>query len=152
MLKSRRSRRTDTTRPLPDQGPRPRRIRGLSMPSGSRFETNCRESTSVKFSKVQSGKMSPAPGRCELSKGMLKWTYTMFLGFETLKLKCCELKLWELTVTLALFERLARRDRKGLHKITAAACADAKRPFQFPHKDPGSRRARPDRIYEGCNP
>ena len=36
------------------------------------------------FSKAQSGKMGPVPGRFELSKGILKGTYAMAPGFETL--------------------------------------------------------------------
>ena len=38
-------------------------------------------------SEVQSGKTSPAPGRSGLSKGLLKSTQAMVLGFETLNLK-----------------------------------------------------------------
>ena len=44
------------------------------------------------------GKVSPVPGRFELSKGILKRTKAVVLGFETINLKFCELKLRELTV------------------------------------------------------
>ena len=44
------------------------------------------------FSRVQSGKMGPAPGRFDLSKGISKSSSAMVLGFETLNLKSSELK------------------------------------------------------------
>ena len=50
------------------------------------------------FSKVQPGQMGPAPGRFELSKGALRWTWAMALGFETLNLAFWKLQSWELTV------------------------------------------------------
>ena len=50
------------------------------------------------FSKVQSGEMGPAPGIFELSKGILKWTWAMILGFETLDWFSSKSNLWELTV------------------------------------------------------
>ena len=60
------------------------------------FETNRLHG---QFSKVQSGKeMGPAPGRFELPKGILKGAWATVLGFETLYMKFCESKLWELTV------------------------------------------------------
>ena len=43
---------------------------------------------------LQSGQMGPAPGRFELSEGMLKWTQAAVLGPGTLELKCCEFGLW----------------------------------------------------------
>ena len=61
------------------------------------METDC-TSGHGQLSKAQSGKTGPAPGRFEFSKGMLDWQWAIILGFETLDLKCCELKLWELTV------------------------------------------------------
>ena len=39
------------------------------------------------------GQMGPAPERFELSKCILKWTEAIVLGFETLNLKSCELKV-----------------------------------------------------------
>ena len=51
-----------------------------------------------RFSKVQSGKMGPAPRRFEHSKGTLKRTCVTVLGSETLNFENCELQLWKPTV------------------------------------------------------
>ena len=45
------------------------------------------------FSRVQSGKMGPDPGRFEASRGTLKWTWAMVLGFETLELKMLRIEI-----------------------------------------------------------
>ena len=68
---------------------------------GSKHDVE-RRRTHGQFSKVQSGKMGPAPGRFDVSKGILTWTWAMVLGFETLTFKFRELKAWELTVSHAL--------------------------------------------------
>ena len=63
------------------------------------FAGGCGEKRAAhrQFSRVQSGKVCPVPGRYKLSKGMSKWEQARILGFETLVFKVCESKLWELT-------------------------------------------------------
>ena len=44
------------------------------------------------------------PGRHESSKGILKGSWAVVLRFEALSLRFCELKLWELTISLDFWE------------------------------------------------
>ena len=46
-----------------------------------------------RLSTVQSGKLGPAPGRLELSEGILRGEYAMALGSETLNFRVCILNL-----------------------------------------------------------
>ena len=83
-------------------------------PSRHRAGSEVRIQTSMpcgRLSKVQSGKMGPAPGRLELSKSMVKWKRAMVLGYENLISKCYR-ACWKWNERRSGIE-IMRNDRMG---------------------------------------